>query len=100
MKKRKYMGKIVGLVFFAIYVFITVNLLVLYNYNNDKIVSNISYDLNSMNGCPVKPTNLHLQKYFYNVQNEIIVAKMINNDINYSKNNLSFKDRREIVLND
>lgn len=99
MKKKKYMGKIIGLLFFAIYVFITVNLLVLYNYGNEKIVSDVGYDISIMNGCPSKPENLHLEKFFYNSQNERMIVKMFNDEGNYSTNKLSFKDRREIVLN-
>lgn len=100
MKKKKYMGKIIGLLFFGIYVFITVNLLVLYNYSNEKIEINSGYDISIMNGCPTKPKNLHLEKFFYNSKNEIMISKGFKNEVNYSTNKLSFTDRREIVLND
>lgn len=62
------MMKVAGSLLFAAYVIVTVDLLVLYNYNNEKIISDAGYTYDSMNGCPIKPEKLHLSDFYYSNQ--------------------------------
>ena len=99
MKKRKYMGKIIGILFFAIYVVIAINLLVLYNYGSEKMISNDNNIFNNMNGCPAKPETLYLKPFYYKMQNEKMISNLVYNDEGYSTKFISSKNINIINYN-